>query len=61
MQRNKIIHEAKWLVALHGPTVVQEFAGEIVDGAGGWDDDTKEEILKEALRQAERVMQFLGL
>ena len=63
MTRREIIEEAKWLVLYHGPSNILEFGNELFDSHTAIDSPRmkyKEEIIKEAHRQADRVYRFLG-
>jgi hypothetical protein len=68
LKRKDVIHEAKMIVLSSGPSNVLEFGDEIVRDAAlgstatgeGWSNEDSALILAEAVRQAQRVYDFLG-
>lgn len=63
MKRSEIIEEAKQFVLAKGPRNILEFGDEFLADARlgrGWTQDEMDAVLHEAVRQAERVYDFLG-
>ena len=64
MKRREIIRAAKMMVIYHGPSNVLEFGEELFDNNTNRDMPEwphKEEIIAEAVIQAERIYDFLGM